>query len=557
MRNRIKKIIMPPEFEGDQEKTNSARVLYSLLVIISIVSLLFPVISLAAGASIEPIVGVLVLILIITAVGLSIVMRFGYVQQAGIVFGFVWWAIFSFGLYNFGGLHDTAITGFFFLIILASIIGGWRVLLTFSTLAIASFVGVFIGEKAGIIQPVINVPSDAADLAMPIAVLIASTVVLRISVGFLTRAYETAQSNADQLAKTNLDLEQSRNDLSVRTRELERRTRYLEASAIIARDIAAELDPTSLSRRIVALITEQFDFYHTGLFRIDASGTYATLQAASSLGGQRMLERGHRLLVGEEGIVGFVAAQGKNRVALDIGADAVYFDNPDLPETRSEAALPLQVRGQIIGVLDVQSTESNAFDDEDVAALQTLADQIAIAIQTAQLFQQVEESLEAQRRAYGEMSQKAWEVISREQRIRGYHFIRGNVVPIQEQVGVAVSNLPEVAIPIRIGDQTIGQITAHKSEVDTSWSSDEIEIMETLSNQLSVALESARLYQDSQTRATHEQLTSEVTSRIRETLDIETIVKTASEEIRKALNLPEVVIRLGEPATKPNRGIPE
>jgi GAF domain-containing protein len=453
-------------------------------------------------------------------------------------------------------LHDTAITGFLFLIIFASVIGGWQTLLIFSGLAIASFIFIFISEQTGVIQPDINIPSDAADLAMPIAVTIASTFVLRISVGFLSNAYNQAQRNARKLAEINEELEQSQKDLSSQTQDLTRRTRYLEATTAIARDIAAELDPETLSRTIVTLITEKFEFYHTGLFSIDAGGEFAILQAASSRGGQNMLARGHRLQVGEEGIVGFVASQGESRVALDTGVDATYFNNPDLPETRSEVALPLRVRDQIIGVLDVQSREPNAFDDEDVAALQTLADQIAVALQTAQLFQQVEESLQAERRAYGEISREAWGNITQQQRVKGYHYVRGKIVSV-EQAPATKPDLPEIAIPVQIGNQTIGQITAHKSDTDLDWSTDEIAIMESISNQLGVALESARLYQDSQERAVREQLTGEVTSRIRETLDIETIIKTATEEIRNALNLPEVVIRLGEPDSKSTRGVTE
>jgi putative methionine-R-sulfoxide reductase with GAF domain len=93
---------------------------------------------------------------------------------------------------------------------------------------------------------------------------------------------------------------------------------------------------------------------------------YAVLSAANSEGGQKMLERNHKLRVGQVGIVGYVAGAGKPRIALDTGSDAIYFNNPDLPETRSEMALPLiQTGGQIVGVLDIQSIEPNAFNPED------------------------------------------------------------------------------------------------------------------------------------------------------------------------------------------------
>jgi len=557
MLDQLRKFLLPPAFEGDEEKTNRARLLNSLLLVIILTATLFPIISLLAGAPIEPIVGVIVVILIVTSIVLAVFMRFGFVQLSGIILGLVWWAAFTFGIYSFGGIHDTAITGFFFLIILSSIIGGWRILLSFSGLATISIIGVYIAEQNGIVQPVINIPSDAADLAMLLVIIIASTFVLRITIGFLTNAYLSAQSNAEKLEEINTELHESRDDLSQRTEELERRTRYLEATSAVARDVASELDPETLMRRIAMLVTDQFDFYHTGLFLIDAGRNYAELRAASSRGGQRMIERGHRLLVGEEGIVGYVASQGRSRVALDTGADAVYFDNPDLPDTRSEAALPLRVRGQVIGVLDVQSTKPNAFNENDISVFQTLADQLAVALHTAQLFQQTEQNLEAQRQAYGQLSQEAWQTITEGRQNLGYQYFRGNVVPVDEKIIADQPDLPEISLPVQIGEQTVGYITAHKASTDTDWSSSEIDIMETLSNQLGVALESARLYQDTQRRAAREQLTGEVTSRIRETLNIETVLQTAAYEIRKALNLAEVEIRLGENPDEKGRSISE
>lgn len=556
MWDRIKNFLLPPVFEGDEEKTNRARLLNSLLIIIILTATLFPVVSLLAGASIDPIVSILVMTLIGISIGLAIFMRMGYVQLSGIILSFVWWAIFTFGIYYFGGIHDTAITGFFFLIILSSVIGGWRILLSFSSLAALSIVGVYLAEQNGVIQPSINTPPDAADLAMPIVIIMASTFVLRIALGFLNNAYDNAKGNAEQLEKINTELQESRDILSQRTIELEQRTSYLEATSVVARDVASELDPETLIQRIVILVTEQFDFYHTGLFLIDDTSEFAVLRAASSKGGRQMLERGHRLRVGEEGIVGFVSGQGRSRVALDTGSDAVYFDNPDLPNTRSEAALPLRVRGQIIGVLDVQSTKPQAFNDNDIAVLQTLADQIAVALHTARLFQQVDENLKTQQQAYGEVAQEAWKNIT-DGKDLGYQYIRGEVVPTGEQPNIDQPELPEISLPIEIGTQTVGYITAHKPSPDLGWNKSEIAIMETLSEQLGVALESARLYQDTQARAAREQLTGEVTTRIRETMDIETIIKTASEEIRKALNLPEVVIRLGEPSTDSNKGMKE
>lgn len=170
--------------------------------------------------------------------------------------------------------------------------------------------------------------------------------------------------------------------------EARRRAIQLEAASEVARGATATLDVDQLLDETVHLISNRFGFYHAGVFLVDEQGEYAFLRATSSKGGQRMLERGHQLAVGEVGIVGYVAGTGEYRIALDVGEDAAHFVNPDLPDTRSEMALPLVSRGQIIGVLDVQSVREAAFTEEDVAVLRTLADQLANAIANARLFEE-------------------------------------------------------------------------------------------------------------------------------------------------------------------------
>jgi GAF domain-containing protein len=173
-------------------------------------------------------------------------------------------------------------------------------------------------------------------------------------------------------------------------KETQRKATQLAASAEVARDATAILDIGRLLNQTVHLISEQFGFYHAGVFLLDEHDEYAVLQAASSEGGIRMLERGHRLRVGQVGIVGHVASTGEPRIALDVGEDATHFANPDLPNTRSEMALPLLVQERVVGVLDVQSTEEAAFSEDDMAILQTMADQLATAIANARLFEQVQ-----------------------------------------------------------------------------------------------------------------------------------------------------------------------
>ena len=170
--------------------------------------------------------------------------------------------------------------------------------------------------------------------------------------------------------------------------ETQRRAMQLAAAAEVSRDAISTLDMGQLLTNTVDLIRDRFGFYHAGVFLVDDASEYAVLHAATGEAGQKMLEQQHKLKVGEVGIVGYVTARGEPRIALDVGQDAVHFDNPLLPNTRSEMALPLTVRGRVIGALDVQSTKEAAFSDEDVATLQTMADQLAIAIENARLYEE-------------------------------------------------------------------------------------------------------------------------------------------------------------------------
>ncbi len=355
-------------------------------------------------------------------------------------------------------------------------------------------------------------------------------------------------------------------ELTLRNRELARRARYLETTNAIARDAASELDLRELLSRVVTLISDQFGFYHAGIFLLDPTGEWAVLQAASSKGGEHMLARGHRLQLGV-GIVGNVVRQGEGRIALDVGEDAVYFDNPDLPQTRSEMALPLQARGEIIGALDVQSVEAGAFSQEDVSVLQTLADQVALAISNARLFRQSQESLEAERRAYGQLSREAWRELLRSQPHLGYLRDARGLSPISDpwppeaetalqaarsvQGDDGASNL---AIPIEVHGRIVGVIDAHRAPGATEWTPEQVLLLETLSGQLGVALESARLYQDAQRRAVEDRMLGEIMTRVRATLDVDTVLQTAVREMGRALGLPRVEVRLGRASTQSGNG---
>jgi GAF domain-containing protein len=363
------------------------------------------------------------------------------------------------------------------------------------------------------------------------------------------------QMLSDQLQEQNLQLESI---VEERTAAITRRVQYLQAAAEVGRAATSIYSLEDLLPQVTQFISERFGFYQVGIFLIDDLGDYAVLKAASSDGGKRMLARNHKLKVGAEGIVGYVTKTGEVRIALDVGEDAVHFDTPELPSTRSEMALPLFSGGRLYGALDVQSTQSGAFSEDDVLTLRVLADQVSMAINNAMLFEQLQDSLEAERRAYGEINRAAWHNITRVSQNWGYRYADNQVNPAggawpQELITAAQSKQtittedspkPTVALPIMIGSEPIGAIRLRKSLGDMPWTQEEIELVETLADRLSQALESARLYQETQQRAAQEQLTSEITANIRETLDVDAVLKTAIKEFSQAFNAKEVVIRM-------------
>jgi len=371
-----------------------------------------------------------------------------------------------------------------------------------------------------------------------------------------------------------LDLQQGLEaQVQERIQDLEHRARQLQAAAAVAQAAASMRDLDQLLLKITELISVHFDYYHAGIFLMDTEGEFAVLRAANSEGGQRMLEQGHRLPPGETSIVGHVITTQQPRVALDVGKDAVHFRNPFLPATRSEMALPLITGERLWGVLDVQSTKESAFGEEDISTLQTLANQVAIAIENAYLFvenqlalKKLQDSLEMSRRAYSGLTQDAWKKLLQSQPDLGYvcklsaatsqrrkneaAYLKESdeeiILPISGewdfgmiQAGQSgktiISADNTAAIPVKIRDQVTGVVRLRKAEGAPPWSEDEIELVETLSDRLSTALESARLYQETRRRAERERLTGEITAKLRASNDPQMILKTAVRELRQAL----------------------
>jgi GAF domain-containing protein/HAMP domain-containing protein len=378
-------------------------------------------------------------------------------------------------------------------------------------------------------------------------------------IGTLASAFNTMTSRLretlDELEKR---VEERTIELFSANEKNERRAKQFEAIAHIARTISSTRDLDVLLSQITTVINREFGFYHIGIFLLDAAKEYAVLSAANSEGGKNMLERGHRLKIGEIGLVGYVTGTGKPRVALDTGVDAIFFDNPDLPETRSELTLPLHVGEQIIGALDVQSTEPNAFLQEDINILSTLADQVSIAIQNAQQFEQTRKALNESEVLSRQFIQTGWQQFTKNRNLLGIRHTGARASILYRRNGKeqaedllsrdqskANRRGASLSLPLKLHGEVIGSVDIRTPD-NRPWDQDELDIVIAIIERAAIAMENARLLAESQKRAAKERTIGEISSKISMQSEINELLKTAALELGRTLPGAEIAIQFNK-----------
>jgi len=391
--------------------------------------------------------------------------------------------------------------------------------------------------------------------------------VLQLSSKGLDIALKRAREGERQLLKSNHELQQlsvsleqniknRTEELAKRTRDLEianersqRRAEKFEAIAQVTQAITSVSDLGELLPRIATVISERFGFYHVGVFLMDEVDEYAVLSATNSEGGRKMLERNHRLRVGEQGIVGNVTRTGIPRVAMDVGVDAVYFNNPELPQTHSEMALPLKSEDQIIGALDVQSTERAAFTDEDIQMLSLLANQVSLAIENARLFGETRKALSESEAVSRQATREIWRSLPVDQNQLGYRYTVTGTTPLEKPIDLTEhpngkEQAPQreanrIVVPIELRGEIIGNLVV-QSPFTGEMNSDKFDLIKAVAERVAISAENARLFDETTRRAERERKVSDITSKIRSVNDPQAMIQTAIEELRNALGASRV-----------------
>ena len=471
------------------------------------------------------------------------------------------------------GLHDINLLAYAVVISLASLTLGQRGAFAFTFLIILAVMGIGFAEIRGIIV------SPTSSLTLPISPVAISIVVLAIAfiqralINLLSESGERAQISEKEVIERNQKLQEFSSNLEnlvqARTTELdianrvnEHRAHMFQAIAQVTRAIISTQNLQDLLPQITQVISQQFDFYHVGIFLLDSNNEFAVLSATNSKGGQKMLDRGHKLRVGQIGIVGTVAENGKPRIAFDVGMDANFFNNPDLPETRSEMALPLfSGRQQLIGVLDVQSVEVNAFSQDDIQILTTLTDQVSVAITNARLYEETQKALLESDLLYRRNIQTGWAKFTRAQKLSGIRKqgVKANLLfePVELPGSQEVTQSGDIfqkkadqedqnthmTIPMKLRGEVVGLLNI-KTDGDREWSPDEMDIINAIMERAALSIDNARLLAESRKIAEKERVIGEISSKVSSFTNRDNILQAAAAEIGRAMPGAEVIIQL-------------
>ncbi|MBI3160332.1 MAG: GAF domain-containing protein [Chloroflexi bacterium] len=345
-----------------------------------------------------------------------------------------------------------------------------------------------------------------------------------------------------------------------RTRDLQHRAEMLQDAAEIARDATQETQLLDLLNRSVELIAQKFELYHVGIYRTNPRDQTALLLAGSDEAGQQLVESEHRVRIGSETNVGYVTLIGEARLAREGDPGIRIARHPLLPDTRAQLVVPLRVGEHILGAIDMQADRPDAFRDADIPTFRSLADQIAIAIQKNELRFEVEQTLNELESAYGRYTRESWRAFIQALENTGFRYRQLTVEPTNsesEQVRLAWERGETVmqhgrdigddarstlAVPMKVRGEVVGVLNLQLE--DASVPDETIALIEEISNRLSLVLENARLVEVAQRRVQRERLTADIGSRMRQYLDVESVMKVAIEEIGQRLEVPEVELRL-------------
>ena len=556
MLNYLRDIFSPPIFPNDEDKTRTAKyanaITLAFLVVVLIFETLVRISVSYTGLGFMDMIMAGLAVVCVTALYL---LRRGYVRSTSILLVvLIWAAANTIAATGFGAKDASYITNFA-IVLMAGLLLGWQASLIVTILSIGSGIALAYAEQNGLIQ-VVSYPitSFARDIGFVFGL---NGVLIYLLINGLENALKRSRNSLRELesANTNLTFTQtelrSRSaDLLTANTQLENRTQKLRAVAEITRAATALRDFEQLLSSITSIISSQLGYLHVAIFLLDEQRQYAILRSANTEAGQRMIWRGYRVAVGQLGIVNSVAQTGQPRLALRLGEDQAFFNNPELPEIQSQLALPLKSGNEILGVLDIQSVQVSDFTETDISTLSILADQVGIAIQNAFLFEDSQRALREANIEARQESQRAWQGYVETIQTKGYRYDGIKSEPLKDVTSLNQGG-DGLLIPVQLRGQSIGRLKLNVSDRSHQWTDDELVLVKATAERVALALESARLLDEAQKRATREAFLSEVAAKLSTSFQLDSILRDTVQELGQTLKNSTVTFQLVNPSTSP------
>ena len=308
------------------------------------------------------------------------------------------------------------------------------------------------------------------------------------------------------------------------------RTKQLAATNEVGRVAASSLDPEQLLAKVIPLIPEQFGYYFAAMYLVDPSGKWAELKEATGEAGRVLKQNHHRLEIAGKNMVGTAIRELSPRIAQIASEEKQRFENPLLPYTRSEMALPLMVGDRVLGALNVQSTRESDFGPEVIETMQNMAGQVAIALENARLFQEAQQIIKEMRAVQQQYLLEGWQGLSEENEKLEYR------IGDEED-----ANSRKLEVPISLRDQVLGQIML---ESQAEWTPDQQSLVDAVATQAAIALENARLVSESRHIALRERMAAEINSKVWSSATIDGVLQTVVKELGRRLDASSVTIEL-------------
>jgi GAF domain-containing protein/HAMP domain-containing protein len=308
------------------------------------------------------------------------------------------------------------------------------------------------------------------------------------------------------------------------------RTRQLAATNEVGRVAASSLDPEQLLARVLPLFPEQFGYYYAAIYLVDASGKLAELKEATGEAGRVLKQNHHRLEIAGKSMVGTAIREQSARIAQVASDEKQRFDNPLLPYTRSEIALPLMVGNHVLGALNVQSTREADFGPQVIETMKNMASQVAITLENARLFQEAQQVIRELRTVHQQYLLEGWNGFTEENEKLEYR------IGDEEE-----DSSRKLEVPISLRDQVLGQIML---EGQKEWTPDQQSLVNAVATQAAIALENARLVSESRQIALRERMAAEINSKIWSSATIDGVLQTVIKELGRRLNASSATIEL-------------